>query len=434
MSFLSKIGETFGFQKAAIILTGTLLAYCLVRCAYNTWFHPLAIFPGPRLAAISNVYYGRLWLSGRYPWAVEKLFHKYGDIVRIAPNELVFTSPRAYTDIHASAVHNREIFTKTDFQDIGENEPGITAERDPEKHREIAKQLHPAFAARSLRRQEEIVHVHIDRFVALIERKESTGESIPVKEWFDWLAFDIAGEMAYGRQFENVGQSRASLFLSTFQRVGPWGTYHQVFKRFPLLHPLVWLLLPPRVVLTVPTLLRMNREKVRERLSEHFNKQHNDYINFLLPSSSKQQLPTEDWLTAQANVLIVAGFDPMTNLFSSTFYYLLRTPRALARLNEEIRGQFVSYTDIKAHGLQSLRYLHAVIEEALRIHTNAAFGQPRKSPGAMVDGVFIPKGVSVYQAILEQLLMNTILDRGTNMSVLDNTRPSQFHRATFFQS
>ncbi len=32
---------------------------------------------------------------GRYPWAIENALKKYGDVVRIAPNELVFITPQA---------------------------------------------------------------------------------------------------------------------------------------------------------------------------------------------------------------------------------------------------------------------------------------------------------------------------------------------------
>lgn len=33
--------------------------------------------------------------SGRYPWAIQDVLTKYGDVVRIAPNELVFMNPQA---------------------------------------------------------------------------------------------------------------------------------------------------------------------------------------------------------------------------------------------------------------------------------------------------------------------------------------------------
>lgn len=38
-----------------------LFLYALLRCTYLLFFHPLAKFPGPRLAAVSNIYYAALW-------------------------------------------------------------------------------------------------------------------------------------------------------------------------------------------------------------------------------------------------------------------------------------------------------------------------------------------------------------------------------------
>ncbi|KAJ5691436.1 cytochrome P450 [Penicillium malachiteum] len=42
-----------------------------------------------------------------------------------------------------------------------------------------------------------------------------------------------------------------------------------------------------------------------------------------------------------------------------------------------------------------MKYLQAVIDESLRIHTNAAFGLPRRSSGHDVDGTFVPSAVTV---------------------------------------
>lgn len=148
-------------------------------------------------------------------------------------------------------------------------------------------------------------------------------------------------------------------------------------------------------MLTVPTLLRLNREEVRARVDRRNNLRHPDYIQHLLPPAAdeKQELPDEEWLLAQANVLIVAGFDPITNLLSAVVYYLGKCPDKMKRLVQEIREAFSSYDDINPDALQKLNYLQAVLDEGLRIHTNAAFGLPRLSPGANVDGHFIPKGV-----------------------------------------
>lgn len=179
--------------------------------------------------------------------------------------------------------------------------------------------------------------------------------------------------------------------MSLFKGVGLWGTISQVLMRFPLIKPIVWLLIPPSVAVSVPTLLKMNRKEVQRRVESRNNLDHPDYFEYLLPKGAPE--PSEDWLLAQANVLVVAGFDPSTNLLSSAIYHLLREPETLRRLIIEIREAFLQYHDITFDQLPKLRYLHAVLEESLRIHTNAGFGLPRICPGAVIDGHRIPKGV-----------------------------------------
>lgn len=46
-----------------------------------------------------------------------------------------------------------------------------------------------------------------------------------------------------------------------------------------------------------------------------------------------------------------------------------------------------------------LPYITAVIEEGLRIYPPVAFGLPRTSPGAKVDGHYIPAGTTVHSSI-----------------------------------
>lgn len=191
----------------------------------------------------------------------------------------------------------------------------------------------------------------------------------------------------------DITLARAHLFLATFRRIGLWGTLNQVMKRFPLLYPLVFLALPPKLAATLPTLLKSNLKIVQDRVKRRDHLDHPDYFTLLLPKD--KPLPPDDFLVAQANHLIVGGFDPDTNLFTGAVHYLLENPHTYNRLKAEIRGKFSRYDQINNEALQSLPYLHAVIEETLRLHTNGAFGLPRISPGDTVDGHYIAKGVRI---------------------------------------
>lgn len=51
------------------------------------------------------------------------------------------------------------------------------------------------------------------------------------------------------------------------------------------------------------------------------------------------------------------------------------------------------YEDINATAAQQLPYLQATISEGLRIYPPGSQGFPRVSPGANIDGFWVPKGV-----------------------------------------
>lgn len=54
--------------------------YRLSKVIYNLYFHPLAKFPGPKLAAASHLYefYWSVIRDGEFIWVLERLHKKYG--------------------------------------------------------------------------------------------------------------------------------------------------------------------------------------------------------------------------------------------------------------------------------------------------------------------------------------------------------------------
>lgn len=66
---------------------------------YNIFLHPLRHYPGPLLARATRLYHLYYDLSGVQHLKQKEWHDRYGEVVRIAPDELSYTSAQAWVDI-----------------------------------------------------------------------------------------------------------------------------------------------------------------------------------------------------------------------------------------------------------------------------------------------------------------------------------------------
>lgn len=95
-------------QQLARSLLVVLLSL-LTFAAYRLLFHPLARIPGPRLAAITNIWQARHVRNGHAREMGKGLHKKYGSIVRVGPNEVWFNSADAFKKIYSMSTSSRLI-------------------------------------------------------------------------------------------------------------------------------------------------------------------------------------------------------------------------------------------------------------------------------------------------------------------------------------
>lgn len=69
-----------GIMSSFYVLTFAFLIYRLAKTVYNVYFHPLAKFPGPKLAAATHLYefYWSIVRDGEFIWEIERMHKKYG--------------------------------------------------------------------------------------------------------------------------------------------------------------------------------------------------------------------------------------------------------------------------------------------------------------------------------------------------------------------
>lgn len=145
--------------------------------------------------------------------------------------------------------------------------------------------------------------------------------------------------------------------------------------------------MPPSVGLSFYSILSETKSVIRKRIQNKNDLKRQDFLTGMVA----EDRPV-DFLVSQASHLVFDHYEsssPMT----AAVCFLLKYPTALRKLQQEVRSAFPQATDMTDAALQELPWLHAVLEETLRLHTNVPYGLSRFSPGATVDGHYVAKGV-----------------------------------------
>ncbi|EXL65012.1 hypothetical protein FOPG_18745 [Fusarium oxysporum f. sp. conglutinans race 2 54008] len=371
------------------------LLYLLTRSIYLLYFHPYAKYPGPKIAALSDVWWAYHWLIGRYPWAIENAFKKYGDVVRIAPDEVAVFPYNAHQDMLLSGRKGTPTFIKTDIHPtFTPGERGVFAEINIDEHRKTKQALARAFSINAHKEQDSALHKIIDEFILKVEAHSHDTDDMDITMWFSLLAADLIGEMSVGHSFGNVKDGRPNHFIEKFFLTAPLTNLYTVIRRFPLIAPLVHLALPRKTVLQLHDILEELKVILKGRMARE-KLEHEDYMSTLI----RQDKPmySEDYIFSQFTAIIIP-LEAVASLMQSTVTCLGMYPDKLEKLQQEIRTSFASYDEIEPDALRDLPWLSAAVNESLRFHTIATFPQPRESPGGTLGDYYIPKGYRVQSS------------------------------------
>lgn len=230
---------------------------------------------------------------------------------------------------------------------------------------------------------------------------------------------DISADLTYSLNMRHLEDRQSSPFLESLWGVNFFLTMHQVMKKFPWLSPVSFLFIPPRQFINQLRAAKVNMEKLEGRIARRGTTKHLDHFDTILdshaPDPDKKRRSEFAIVTAQ---LLTAGWEPPASQFQCCIMFSVQEPKIYELLVKEIRDSFRKYEDITAEALAELPYLHAALLETLRVTVIGKHGLPRSerilsldnsacfvpadqslsllvSPGATVDGHYIPKGVGV---------------------------------------
>jgi cytochrome P450 len=182
------------------------VGYLVATAVYNVFFHPLRKYPGPKLWAMSRLPWSVNYMTGRFHKIALELHKKYGDVVRIAPNELSLVHPDAWREVmgHRKAGEPEYGKAKSAFMRIPDSV--INAGRD--SHAQMRRLVAHAFSAQSMLAQEPIIKGYVDKLVNKIRNEADTGRPVNMELWFNYATFDIMGDLAFGESFGCLDSGR----------------------------------------------------------------------------------------------------------------------------------------------------------------------------------------------------------------------------------
>ncbi|TVY42390.1 Cytochrome P450 monooxygenase, partial [Lachnellula occidentalis] len=392
---------TLSATNVFIASIAILLLHRLGALIYRLYFHPLARFPGPKYlaaSALSQFYYQNL--KGVFYKQIRDLHDQYGDIVRVAPNELSIDGSIGWDDIYGHKKAGQLEFGKDSLWyrplDEGKGYDGhgaqdiIVASR--EDHRRQRRLVAHAFSDAALYEQEEIIMSFVDLLMLRLEEHSVEGKSLDMCKWYNYTTFDIISDLSFNESFGSLKSSVMHPWITMLNVLGKVNTQLRVFAQYPMLKPFVGLVLGKGAIDVIGRNMALTAAQVDKRIEQ--GTQRKDFLSYILRHNDEKGMSHPEIL-GNCEIFILAGSETTATLLTGLTYYLSQSPEAWARLKNEVRGSFKTEEEITMRSTNALPYLFACLEEGLRMYPPANVNPPRISPGATVNGEYIPEGVSL---------------------------------------
>ncbi|KAI9036273.1 cytochrome P450 [Aspergillus affinis] len=351
---------------------------------YRGFFHRLSEFPGPFFARLSNFYVTALSAKKLQLYnEVQKLHRQYGDYIRIGPTEISIVDPMAVTVLHGvgTKVHKGPWYT------VLEPRISLQMDRNKKSHSQNRKIWDQGFSSQALRCYEPRVKKYTSQLMDAIDKR--IGTPINMATWFNYLSFDVMGDMAFGKSFD---------MLSTGQEAYLLKQVHTDMKTIGLFSHLTWLFpfFKRTPGINADYLKQWNwiDSQVQERSKNR--PELPDVFSWILDAYEKTEKTKQNYLNLQgeAYLIVVAGSDTTGFALSNVLFYLVRDQSRYKALQEELKD---FQSELSYDKLATFSLLNAVINETLRLHPAVPSGVQRTTPpeGIMIGEKCIPGNTMV---------------------------------------
>ncbi|KAI0077212.1 cytochrome P450 [Panus rudis PR-1116 ss-1] len=386
MLLVSHYGAILAAPAAFTIYYATIL---IVMVLYRlSPIHPLARYPGPVSCKISILWPLRLALKGKRHLWIQALHQRYGDAVRIGPNELSIQDASAIAPLMGTTglPKGPNLLGRMMSPSI----PPLIALRDPAQHADRRKGWNRAFTPAAIREYEVPLIKRVKQLTDLL--LSHRGEAFDLCEAINYFTYDFMGEMVFGGFTDMLLEGDKHGLWAMIEKGLPVAT---VFEHIPWITPHLRKL--PAVQNAAQRIRAFGVGKASERHKRGSQKKD---LFFYLNRDHESDVEPHPQVITEGNLAIIAGSDTTSSVLCNIFYLLLSHSDVLEKLQNEIDHYYPPQTDsLDSTHYSQMLYLEAVINEALRLYPAVLSGSQRApipgSGGKLVGQYYIPEGTNV---------------------------------------
>ncbi|KAK0642473.1 Cytochrome P450 monooxygenase rdc4 [Lasiodiplodia hormozganensis] len=378
----------------------TAIVYALGVAIYNVYFHPLSKYPGPKLYAASRIPYALDLSYGTINQAISDAHKKYGDVVRIAPNELSFISgDTAWNDIYGFRGAKKPEFGKDrDWYNKPVNGTYSMLGAGREDHSRMRRVFSHAFSDKALREQEPLIQRYIGMLMQRFGEKARAGVDVDLVRYYNFTTFDIIGDLTFGESFGCLETDDYHALVSGVFASLRAGNRRKALHYWPALQKayFAWDSLTRQGKVQGNVIFhKFTAAKVDKRLATETDRP--DIITAIEKQPETKALSRPE-IQTNSELFLIAGSETTATMLSGTTMCLLKNPETMKKLVAEIRGAFKSSDEITFERVGQLPYLIAALTEGMRFYPPVPTGFPRKVPegGDNVGGHYVPGDTAVY--------------------------------------
>jgi cytochrome P450 len=291
-------------------------------------------------------------------------------------------------------------------------------EIDKQQHAMRRRFLAPAFSERALKEAERLITVSALKLTSGLSslpsgtKKGTWSGPHNMGCWATYFGFDFIADLGYGRPFGMLESPENRWVPEVLKGASIFIYYVGYLPFIDLVRPLMGTCIQDYIggqeaadslkytkLANARLAERMALEETYRKEGKDPSQQRKDTFHYLLNSRDPVTGKgfTTEQLQADSALIIAAGSDGVGLTLSATIFYLLAYPAVLEKLTAEIRSAFKSVDEIVNPKLNSLPYLHACIEETLRMNPPKASSLPRQvlKGGVTIEGKEFPQGVTL---------------------------------------